>query len=116
MEFINSTLDFNYQSWKKTINQMILYKYFREKAEEANENIKAKMAPFNEVTEKTPEQIEEYSKLLDQLFENSTGIYKKVQENLENQTLLEELYSKKNVDVSEESYKRWMKTGEKIKI
>lgn len=116
MEFTNNILNLDYNSWKRTINQMLLYKHFRELAEVANEEVKKKMADYNDIIEKTPEEIEEYSALLDQLFENSTGIYKKVQENLENQALLEELYSKKNIDVSEESYKRWMKTGEKIKI
>ena len=116
MDFLNNALNINYQSWKRTINQMLLYKHFKEEAEKKNEDITAKMAPFNEITNKTPQQIEEYSKLLDQLFENSTGIYKKVQENLENQELLEELYSNKNIDVSEASYKRWLETGEKIKI
>lgn len=116
MDFLNNALNINYQSWKRTINQMLLYKHFKEEAEQKNEDIKAKMAPFNEITNKTPQQIEEYSKLLDQLFENSTNIYKKVQENLENQELLEELYSNKNIDVSEASYKRWLETGEKIKL
>lgn len=116
MEFTNSVSDLDYQGWKRTINQMILYKHFKELAEEANEKVKQKMLVYNEITNKTPQQIEEYMKLLDQLFENSTSIYKKVQENIDNQELLEELYSKKNVDISEESYKRWMKTGEKIKI
>ncbi len=116
MDFLNNALNVNYQSWKRTINQMLLYKHFKEEAEQKNENIKVKMEHFNEIINKTPQQIEEYSKLLDQLFENSTSIYKKVQENLENQELLEELYSNKNIDVSEASYKRWMKTGEKIKI
>lgn len=116
MEFINSVLNLDYQGWKKTINQILLYKYFKEKAEEENEKVKQKMATYNEITNKTPEQIEEYIKLLDQLFENSTNIYKKVQENLENQELLEELYSNKNIDVSEASYKRWLETGEKIKL
>lgn len=116
MEFTNNVLNLDYNSWKRTINQMILYKYFKEQAEQANEKVKIKMSAYTEIVEKTPQQIEDYSKLLDQLFENSTGIYKKVQENIDNQELLEELYSKKNIDVSEESYKRWMKTGEKIKI
>ena len=116
MDFLNNALNINYQSWKRTINQMLLYKHFKEEAEQKNEVIKAKMDPLNEIIEKTPQQIEEYSKLLDQLFENSTNIYKKVQENLENQELLEELYSNKNIDVSEASYKRWLETGEKIKI
>lgn len=116
MDITNNILDLNYQSWKRTINQLLLYKHFKEQAEKKNEEIKAKMAPYNEMTQKTAKQIEEYTELLNQLFENSTSIYKNVQENINNQQLLEELYSNKNLDLSLESYNRWMKTGEKIKI
>lgn len=116
MDITNNILDLNYQSWKRTINQILLYKHFKEQAEKKNEEIKAKMAPFQETTRKTPEEIEEYTKLLNQLFESSTSIYKNVQKNIDNQQLLEELYSNKNLDLSLESYNRWMKTGEKIKI
>lgn len=116
MDITNSVLKLDYQSWKKTINQMLLYKYFKEEAEKKNEEIKARMVPYNEISRKTAKQIEEYTELLNQLFDNSTSIYKKVQENINNQELLNELYSNKNINLTIENYNRWLETGEKIKI
>lgn len=116
MNITNNILELNYQEWKKTINQLLLYKHFKEQAEKANQDIKLKMSYYNDIYIKTSKEIEEYSQLLDQLFINSTSIYKKIQENINNQTLLEQLYSYKNIDLSKQSYERWLKTGEKIKI
>lgn len=54
--------------------------------------------------------------LLNLLVHNSSLIYEKVEENLDNQELINSICEVKHIDLSEEGYKRWLETGEKIKL
>lgn len=116
MDIINNIAKLDYQAWKKGLNQYILYKYFMEQAQELNKKIYQRIDEYNKMEEKTEQQSEEYLKLVNQAIQNSFNIHKKVQENIDNQELLSEIYSKKNIDLSKASYDRWLKTGEKITI
>ena len=116
MDIINNVSDLNYQNWKKTIDQIILYKHFKKEVEETNLNIQKKMTQYQNIKNKTKQQNREYIELLNQIVFNCSSIYQKVEENLTNKQLLNQIYEQKNIDVSEEGYKRWLETGEKIKI
>lgn len=116
MDIINNIAKLDYQAWKKGLNQFILYNYFKDEVEQKNKKILERINEYNKIEEKTEQQNEDYLKLVNQAIQNSSSIYKKVQENIDNQELLNEIYSKKNIDLSKTSYERWLKTGQKIKI
>lgn len=116
MKFITNALDINYQNWKREIIQLLLYKHFRDQAVIKTKDIKEKMEIIENTVQKTAQQTTEYMEHLDQLIKNCSNVYNSVKENLDNQELIDDICSQKNIDLSLESYKRWLETGEKIKI
>lgn len=116
MDFLSNVSDLNYDNWKRSINQFLLYKHFKDKAVEENNSIIVKMKKYEEIKDKTEQQKKEYMELLNQLVFNSSSLYQQVEKNLNNNDLLNQLYEEKNIDVSEAAYKRWIQTGDKIKI
>lgn len=107
----------NYQKWKETINRFLLYDYFKSQVQKDNLVIKEKMDALEVKKDKmTKEEVEEYQKLIEELFTNGASISGKVDQNENNYELLNKIYQEKNIDVSVNSYERWIKTGEKIKI
>lgn len=116
MNILNNVADLNYQNWKLSINQFLLYNHFREIVKEENAKLTSQMKTYEESKEHTEEESKNYMELLNQLVFNSSSLYQKVEDNINNQELLNQIYEQKNIDVSEEGYKRWLETGEKIKI
>ena len=91
--------------------------YFRGEYLSNSKSIIQAMEKFEQSKkEKTKEQSQQYLRLLNQLVHNASMIYKNVQEHRDNQELIEHICEVKNIDLSYESYKRWLETGEKIKL
>lgn len=112
-----SSVNINYQKWKETINHFLLYDYFKKQVQKDNLVIKEKMKVLEAKKDKmSKEEVDQYQKLVEELFYNGTSISGKMEQNKDNMELLNKIYQEKNIDVSVNSYERWIKTGEKIKI
>ena len=116
MDTIHNIANLNYQNWKRSVCEYLLYHYFREESLSNSKSIIQAMEKYEKKETKTVEDANEYMSLLNQLVHNSALIYEKVQENLENEELIESICEVKHIDLSEAAYKRWLETGEKIKL
>lgn len=53
MDFLSNVSDLNYENWKRSINQFLLYKHFKDQVINENKPLIEKMKKYEEVKEKT---------------------------------------------------------------
>lgn len=106
-----------YDVWKENIDKVLLYKYFQKQILLNTQNLQNQIKDLqNKCKESTIQDKQNYMGLLSSYFSSFINIEDKMNENLNNIELLEQLYKENNIDTSYASFLKWIRKENQMKL